>query len=189
LVDSLSANGACSSDEKLEFRGDFDACSFLFDVRTAGRFGGREGGSESAADTGASSSRCRGSSGTRLGRIRPFEADATATGDGSAFCAPDVAAATGGDSRLSPARGGLLSRDSASGLNVVARLDRRRTSTVNEGNARLNVVLATAHRSADSSPRGRPCEARPNNARGDHLGNKLATSAAPSFGGPGAIRR
>ena len=62
---------------------------------------------------------------------------------------------------------------------MVASLGRRRTSTVNEGTARLNVVLDTAHRSADSSRRRRPCEAKRNKAIGDYRGDKLAISAAP----------
>jgi hypothetical protein len=49
-----------------------------------------------------------------------------------------------------------------SGFEVVASLGRRRTSTVNEGTARLNVVLDTADRTADSSRRSRPCEAKRN---------------------------
>jgi hypothetical protein len=41
---------------------------------------------------------------------------------------------------------GLVSDDCTSGFEVVASLGRRRTSTVNEGIPRLNVVLATARR-------------------------------------------
>src|SRR5271166_6331040 len=54
-----------------------------------------------------------------------------------------------------------------------------RRPTVNEGAARLNTVLATAHRSADSSRRRQPCEAKRNNARGDHRGGKEAIAPEP----------
>src|SRR5271155_1326668 len=47
-----------------------------------------------------------------------------------------------------------------------------RRPTVNEGAARLNIVLASAHRSADSSRRRRPCEAK---RKGDHRGGKEAS--------------
>ena len=117
------------------------------------------------------------SSGTRLGRIRPFGVDATATGgDGSTFFASNAGAATQCDARSNPACGDLVSDDCASGFDVVASLGRRRTSTVNEGTARLNVVLDTAHRSADSSRRRRPCEAKRNKAIGDYWGDKRAIS-------------
>jgi hypothetical protein len=123
-----------------------------FDVCTDGRFGAREGGADSAGVGAASRSRRRSdSSETRLGRIRPFGGDATSTGDGSAFLAPNAAADARRHSRSNPACGDLVSDDSASGFELVASLGRRRTSTVNEGTARLNVVLDTARRWADSS--------------------------------------
>ena len=129
----------------------------------------REGGADSAGVGAASRSvRRNGSSGTRLGRIRPFGDDATSTGDGSTSFASKAAAATRCGSRSNPACGDLVSDDCASGFEVVASLGRRRTSTVNEGTARLNVVLDTAHRSAVSSRRRRPCEAKRNKAIGDY---------------------
>jgi len=170
------------ADETFEFRGDLDVWSLPFNVRTDGRFGAREGGANSAADTGASGSgRHNDSSGTRLGRIWPLGDDAaTSTGDGSTFFASSAAAATRCDSRSNTPGGRLVSDDCASGLNVVASLGRRRTSTVNEGTARLNDVLATAHRGADSSRRRRPCEAKRNKAIGTHCGgDKRAVAAAP----------
>jgi len=73
LVDTFSAIGF-SSDKNLEFRGNFD-------VRIGGRFGAREGGSDSAGVGAASGSvRRNDSSGTRLGRIRPFGDDALQRG-------------------------------------------------------------------------------------------------------------
>jgi hypothetical protein len=154
VVDVLSATGAFSSDDNLECGGNFDARSLPFDVRAGGRFGACEGGSNSAVVSAASRSvRRNDSSGTRLGRIRPFGDDATSVGDGSAFFASKAAAATPCDARSNPACGNLVSDDCASGFDVVASLGRRRTSTVNKGTARLNVVLDTAHRSADSSRR------------------------------------
>jgi hypothetical protein len=167
LVDDLSANSAFSSDEKLEFRGNFDACPLPFDVRTDGRFGTRERGADSAGVGAASRSMRRNdSSRTRLGRIRPLGVDDTPTRDGSAASMPNAAAKARCDPR-SAACGGLVSDDCASGFDAVASLGRRRTSTVNEGTARLNVVLAAAQRSADSSRRRGPCEAKRSNAIGD----------------------
>ena len=147
MVDNLSpANGGFLSDENLGFRGDLDAWSPCFRARTDGRFGVREGRSESVAGTGASSSRrCRGSSGTRLGRIRPRGRDgAPSTGERSIF-APNAAAAAPDDSRSNAACAGLVSDDCTSGFEVVASLGRRRTSTVNEGIARLTIVLGRPH--------------------------------------------
>jgi hypothetical protein len=170
LLDDLSANGAFSSDEKLELHGDLDACSPCFAARTDGRFGTRGGGSDSAVDTRASSHRrSRGSSGTRLGRIRPVGRDvATSTGEGSVFCASNAAAAARCDSGSNAVFEGWVSDDCAFWFEVVASLGRRRTSTVNDGTARLNVVLAIVHYSADSSRRGRSCEAWCSNAIGHH---------------------
>ena len=164
MLDDLSANGAFSSDEKLELHGDLDACSPCFAARTDGRFGTR--GGNSAVDTRASSHRrSRGSSGTRLGRIRPVGRDvATSTGEGSVFCASNAAAAARCDSGSNAVFEGWVSDDCAFWFEVVASLGRRRTSTVNEGTARLNVVLATAHCSEDSSRRRRSCEAESNKA-------------------------
>jgi hypothetical protein len=169
LVDDLSNNGAFSSDEKLDLHGDLAACSPCFAARTDGRFGTRGGGSDSAVDTRASSRRrSRGSSGTRLGRIRPVGRDvATSTGEGSVFCASNAAAAARCDSGSNAAFEGWVSDDCAFGFEVVASLGRRRTSTVNDGTTRLNVALATAHCSADSSRRRRSCEAESNKATGD----------------------
>ena len=135
-----------------------------FDVCTDGRFGAREGGSDSAA-VGAA---CSDSSGTRLGRIRPLGGDAAATGDGSTFLASKAAAATRYDSRSNPACRDLISDDCTCGFEVIASLGRRRTSTVKEGTARLNVVLDIAHDSVESSRRRRPCEAKRNKAIGDY---------------------
>ena len=120
--------------------------------------------------------RSNDSSGTRLGRIRPFGVDATSIGDGSTSLAPNAAAKGRCDARSNPASGDLVSDDCASGFGAVASLGRRRTSTVNEGTARLNVVLDTAHVSADSSRRRRPCEAKRNHAIGDYWGDKRAIS-------------
>ena len=144
------------------------------------RFGAREGGSNSAVVSAESrSGRRNDSSGTRLGRIRPLGDDSTSTGDGSTFFASKAAAATRCDSRSNPACGDLVSDNCTCGFEVIASLGRRRTSTVNEGTARLNVVLDTAHRRADSSRRRRPCEAKRNKAIGDYRGDKRAISAAP----------
>jgi len=138
-----------------------------FNFRTNGRFGAREGGSDSAVVSAASrSGRRKGSSGTRLGRIRPFGDDATSVGDGSAFFTPNAAAKARSNSRSNPACGDLDSDDCASEIDVAASLGRRRTSTVNEGTARLNVVLDTAHCLTDSSRRRQPCEANRNKAIG-----------------------
>ncbi len=115
-----SATGSLSSRETLEFRGNFDAWSFLFDVRTDdGRtddgLGAGEGGADSASVRAASRSiRRNGSSGTRLGRIRPFGADATSTGDGSTS-APNATAEAPCDFRSNPACGDLVSDDGARG--------------------------------------------------------------------------
>jgi len=121
-------------------RGDLGACSL--------RFGAREGTSDSAAGTGISLSRkYSGSSGARLGSIRPLGGDApTSLADASTFFASNAAAATRCDSRSNPAGGDLVSDDCASEFDVVARRGRRRTSTLNEGTARLNVILDSAHR-------------------------------------------
>ena len=73
--------------------------------------------------------------------------------------------------RSNPARGDWISDDSASGFDVASR-GRRRTSTVNEGTARLTVFLDTTHCSADSSRPRRPCEAKRNKAIGGSRGNK-----------------
>jgi hypothetical protein len=149
-----------------------------FDVRDGVRFGAHEGESNSAVVSAASrSGRRNDSSGTRLGRIRPFGDHATSTGDGSTFFASNAAAATRCDARSNPACGDLASDDCASGFDAVARLGRRRTSTVNEGTARLNVALDTAHRSADSSRRRQACDAKRNKAIGDYRGNKRASIA------------
>ena len=143
LVDGLSANGAFSSDEKIELCGDLDACSPCFAARAAGRFGARKGGSESAAETGAlSSRRCHGSSGTRLGRIRPLGCDAATTDEPSICCDANAAAAARCGSGSNAAFEGWVSDDIPFWFEVVASLGRRRTSTVNDGTARLNVVLA-----------------------------------------------
>jgi len=132
-VDNLSANGALSPDEKVEF----DVWSLPFDARADGRFGAREGGSDSAVVSATSrSGRRNGSSGTRLGRIRPFGDDTTSVGDGSTFFTPDAAAEARCDSRSNAPCGGLVSDDCAFGFDE-ASLGRRRTSTVNEGTARL----------------------------------------------------
>lgn len=157
-----------------------DACSHCRCARTDGRSGVREGGSRSAASAGASSSRrCRSSSGSRLGRIRPLGCNAaTSTGEASSFLAPNVAAAARCDALLNAACGGLVSDNCASGLAVVASLGRRRTSTVNEGTARLNVVLPTAHRSCDSCRRRRPSAAKRDKAMDGHCGNKPPIPAA-----------
>ena len=136
-------------------------------------------GQNSAVVSAASrSGRCNGSSGTRLGRIRPSGDDATSVGDGSTFFAANAAAEARCDSRSIAPCGGLVSDDCGSGFDV-ASLGRRRTSTVNEGAARLNLVLDTAHRSAHSSRRRRPCEAKRNKAIGGHCGDN---------GGPPDIR-
>ena len=76
--------------------------------------------------------------------MRPFGDDATSVGGGSACFAANAVAATRCDARSNPARGDWISDDGASGFDLVARFGRRRTSTVNEGTARLNVVLDTA---------------------------------------------
>src|SRR5271166_6857075 len=75
---------------------------------------------------------------------------------------------------------GLVSDDRTFGLEVVASLDRRRTSTVNDGTARLNVVLDTAYDSADSSRPWRPCEAMRSKAIADYCGGEQpVVPAAP----------
>ena len=79
--------------------------------------------------------------------MRPGAEDATSGGDGSTCFASNAAAKGRCDARSNPACGDLVSDDRASGFDVVARFGRRRTSTVNEGTARLNVLLDTAHRS------------------------------------------
>ena len=68
-----------------------------------------------------------------------------------------------------PACGDLVSDNCTCGFEVIASLGRRRTSTVKEETARLNVVLDIAHDSVESSRRRRPCEAKRNKAigRGD----------------------
>ena len=144
-----STTGSLSSRETLEFRGNFDAWSFLFDVRTDDGLGAGEGGADSASVGAASrSTRRNGSSGTRLGRIRPLGADATSTGDGSTS-PPNATAEAPCDFRSNPTCGDLVSDDGARGPNVVASLGRRRISTVNEGTARLNVFPDTADGWAD----------------------------------------
>ena len=90
------------------------------------------------------------SSGTRLGRIRPFGVDATSTRDGSAFLARNGAAEARCGSRSNRACVDLVSDDCASGFDAVASLGRRRTSTMNEGTARLTVFLDAACRSVNS---------------------------------------
>lgn len=155
-------------------------CRGNFDVRIGGRFGAREGGSDFVGVGAASRRRQRNDlSGTRLGRMRPFGDDATSVGDGTAFSASNAGAATRCDARSNPARGDLASDNCASGFDVVGRLGRRRTSTVNEGTACLNVVLDTAHRSADLSCR-RPCEAKRNKAIGDYRGKQTRQHRATS---------
>jgi hypothetical protein len=69
------------------------------------------------------------------------------------FFASNAPAAARCDSLSNATCGDLVSEDCTFGLEVVASLDRRRTSTVNDGTARLNVVLDTAYGSADSSPK------------------------------------
>jgi hypothetical protein len=108
----------------------------------------------------------------------PLEMMPHQQGDGSVLFAANAAAATRCDSRSNAACGGLVSGDCASGFDAAASLGRPRTSIVNEGTARLNVVLATAHRSADSSRRRRPCEAKRNKAIGDYRRDKPAISGA-----------
>ena len=76
------------------------------------------------------------------------------------------------NSRSNAACGGLVSDDCKFGLGVVASLGRRRTSTVNDGTARLNVVLDTAYSSAESARPKRPCEAMPSKAIADHLAER-----------------
>ena len=75
--------------------------------------------------------------------MRPFGVDAATVGDGSTFFVSNAGAATQCDARSNPARGDLASDNGPSGFDVVARFGRRRTSTVNEGTARLNVILDT----------------------------------------------
>jgi hypothetical protein len=94
--------------------------------------------------------------------------DSTSTGDGSTFLASKAAAATRCDSRSNPGCGDLVSDDCTCGFEVIASLGRRRTSTVKDGTARLNVVLDIAHDSVESSRRRRPCEAKRNKAIGDY---------------------
>ena len=52
------------------------------------------------------------------------------------------------NSRSNATCGGFVSEDCTFGLDVAASLERRRTSIVNDGTARLNVVLDTAYGSA-----------------------------------------
>ena len=117
------------------------------------------------------SRRLSGSAATRLGRIRPFGAEAS-TGDWAAFFAPIAAASARCDSRSNAAGGGLVSSDCTVGLEAAASLGRRRTSTVNDGTMRLNVVLDSARGSADSSCRRRPSEAMQSKAIGDYCGGE-----------------
>ena len=139
------------------------------------RFGAREGGSNSAVASAQSrSGRRDGSSAMRLGRIRRIGCDAPNI-NGELYPPPSPRTPQprhNADSRSNAPCRGLFSDDCASGFDLVASLGRRRTSTVNEGTARLNVVLDTAHRSADSSSRGRPCEAKRNKAIGDYRRDK-----------------
>ena len=100
---------------------------------------------------------------------------ATSTGELSMF-APNAAAAARCDARSNAACGGLLWDGCAPGFEVIGSLGRRRTSTVNEGTARLIVLVATAHRSADSPRRRRSWEARCSNANRRPLRNKLAST-------------
>ena len=120
----------------------------------------------------SSSKRCCGSRGTRLGRIRPVGCDAATSTTGKRFapCAPNAATAARCDARSNAAGAGLVADDGAFGFEVVASLGRRRTSTVNEGTTRLNLVLPTAQRSADSCRRRRPRGAKRNNAIDGHCG-------------------
>ena len=79
----------------------------------------------------------------------------------------------------STARGGLASDTCASGLDVVARFGRRRTSIVNEGTVHLNVILDNCSPfgqfvSAKTTLPRRPWEAKRNKAIRDSRGNQRA---------------
>ena len=167
MADNRSPSGMLSADEH-PVRGGLDVWALPFRGRTDGRLSGIEVGPDSAADKEASRSRRpSGLSATRLGRIRPFGYDAaTSTSGCSTFFASNAAAAARWDSRSKAAREGLVSDDCTLGLEGVGSLGRRRTSTMNGGTARLNVVLDTAHGSADSPRPKRPCEAKRSKAIG-----------------------
>ena len=109
---------------------------------------------------------------------RPFGDDATSAGNRSPSSQRTPQPRHGATLDQTLLAGACSRTIRASGFDV-ASLGRRRTSTVNEGAARLNVVLDTAHRSADSSRRRRPCEAKRNKAIGGHCGQN---------GGPPDIR-
>jgi len=166
-VDNSSASGMLAGEDS-ELRGGLNVWALSFIGRTDGRFGALEVGSDSVADNAASRSRrASGSSATRLGRIRPFGAGTSREG-WSVFFAPIAAASAGCDSGSNATGGGLVSSDRTFGLEVAASLGRRRTSTVNDGTVRLNVVLDTPGGSADSSRPRRPCEAKHSKAIGNY---------------------
>ena len=84
------------------------------------------------------------------------------------------------NSRSNATCGGFVSEDCTFGLDVAASLDRRRTSIVNDGTARLNVVLDTAYGSANSFRPRRLCEAMRSKAIADYCGGEQrVVSAAP----------
>jgi hypothetical protein len=93
--------------------------------------------------------------------------------------APNTAAAARSDARSNPAGADLVSDDCTSGFEVVASLGRRRTSTVNEGIARLNIVLATFTVPLIRHPKT-SCEAKRNNA----IAATIAGNNLDQLGGP-----
>ena len=87
------------------------------------------------------------------------------------------------NSRSNATCGGFVSEDCTFGLDVAASLDRRRTSIVNDGTARLNVVLDTAYGSANSFRPRRLCEAMHSKAIADYCGGEQPVVSAVPRGG------
>ena len=160
VVDALSADGAFSSDENPRFRAIWMLDPFALAAAPAVALAPAKVGQTLwvlLRRLGACTVRtCRGRDSEGF---RPFGVDATSTRDGSAFLARNGAAEARCGSRSNRACVDLVSDDCASGFDAVASLGRRRTSTMNEGTARLTVFLDAACRSVDLSRRRRTCGA------------------------------
>ena len=171
VIDNVSVADGLSAKVITGSSVDLVGCFRCLGAAAQGHFGAREDDSDSAPVRRTSLiGRRSGSSGTRLGRIRPFGADAASVVDGSTSLAPNAEAATRCASRSNPVCGDLDSGIWALGVAWPATLGRRRTSTVNVGTLRLNVVLDTACRPADSSLGDDHARQKRSKAIGDYLG-------------------